>query len=272
MKQVKNAIYFGADNKSSLFDISIPNQWNNKLIVFIHGYMGYKDWGCWGLVENYFNKKKYGLLKYNVSHNGGTIDNPIDFDDLNSFSHNNYLKELQDFEAITNIIQSEFKELPELYIIGHSRGGGIALLQSENIFISKIVSWSGICSIADRFPKGDALKEWKNNGYYYRENGRTKQKMPHSYTQYEIFISHKNRLNIESYCRKSTTPTLIVHGDKDVSVSINEGEILAEWLNTSLTRIKGAQHTFGASQPWKSSELPSYLHEACEATLNFFDD
>ena len=272
MRQIKNAIYSGADNKKSLFDLTIPNQWNNILVIFIHGYMGYKDWGCWDLVEDYFTDKNYGFLKYNVSHNGGTLDNPIDFDDLTAFSQNNYVKELQDFEAITNIVQAEFEVQPEIYIIGHSRGGGIALLQSSNGFVSKIVSWAGICSIADRFPKGDALIEWKEHGFYYRENGRTKQTMPHSYSQYESFLQFEQRLNIENYCKNSTTPTLVIHGDKDVSVNISEGEKIASWLGTSLVRIEGAQHTFDSSQPWESNALPKHLHQVCRETLDFFEN
>ncbi|MGB0915595.1 MAG: hypothetical protein ACPGVI_05955 [Crocinitomicaceae bacterium] len=112
-KDINNAIFTGAENKKSLYDLAIPNDWNGKLVIFIHGYMGYKDWGCWNLVQDFFTQNQYGFIKYNVSHNGGTIENPIDFDDLASFSQNNYLKELQDFEAITNLVQSEFDEMPE---------------------------------------------------------------------------------------------------------------------------------------------------------------
>jgi uncharacterized protein len=271
MKQIKNGIYSGADNKKSVFDLSIPEQWNSKLIVFIHGYMGYKDWGCWNLVEDYFTGYNYGFLKYNVSHNGGTIENAIDFDDLTSFSENTYTQEIEDFEAILAIIKAEFNELPDIYIIGHSRGGGIALLQSENNCVSKIVSWAGISSIADRFPKGDALEKWKKDGFYYRKNGRTEQQMPHCYTQHESFINAEKRLNIELHCKTSKTPTLIIHGDRDTSVNINEGCKLAAWLKTNLITIEGAQHTFGSSQPWKSDTLPKHLLKTCKATLDFFE-
>ena len=74
-----NAVYTGASNRKSLYDLCIPENWNNKIIIFIHGYMGYKDWGCWNLVSDFFTNEKYGFLKYNVSHNGGTIEKPIDF-------------------------------------------------------------------------------------------------------------------------------------------------------------------------------------------------
>ena len=50
----KNKIFTGANKKKSLYDLDIPENWNQKLIIFIHGYMGYKDWGCWNLVSDYF--------------------------------------------------------------------------------------------------------------------------------------------------------------------------------------------------------------------------
>ncbi|MDG1148028.1 MAG: prolyl oligopeptidase family serine peptidase [Crocinitomicaceae bacterium] len=271
MKQIKNGIYSGSGNRKSVFDLSTPTQWNNKLIVFMHGYMGHKDWGCWNLVEDYFKNYSYGFLKYNVSHNGGTIDKPIDFNDLDAFSQNNYLKEIEDFEAIISLIQAEFKVLPEIYIIGHSRGGGIALLQAENKYVAKITSWAGIASIAERMPTGTTLQKWKNDGYYYRKNGRTHQEMPHAYSQYESFIKNQKRLSIKSYCEKSNTPTLIIHGDKDLSVKIDEGQKVAKWLNTNIIQIKGAQHTFGSSHPWESNILPKHLLEVCKTTLDFFD-
>ena len=73
--------------------------------------MGYKDWGCWNLVEQFFIENNYAFLKYNVSHNGGTIENPIDFDDLNAFSENNYSKEIEDFEAIQKRLISNYLDL-----------------------------------------------------------------------------------------------------------------------------------------------------------------
>lgn len=270
-RSLKNETYIGANNKKSLYDLSIPEKWNNKLIIFIHGYMGYKDWGCWNLVSDFFGNNNYAFLKYNVSHNGGTVDNPIDFSNLDAFSENSYSKEIADFDAILELIKKDFDATPEIFIIGHSRGGGIALLQSQNDAVNRIVSWAGISSIATRFPKEEQLEAWKNNGYYIRENGRTKQKMPHSYSQYEDFITNKERLSIENYCKSSSKPTLVIHGDEDASVQIKEGKQISEWLGTQLISIAGAQHTFGSSQPWEKETLPEELEVVCKLTLQFFN-
>jgi pimeloyl-ACP methyl ester carboxylesterase len=268
---IKNEVYQGALNKSSLFDLETPADWNGKLVVLIHGYMGYKDWGCWNLVQSYFVENNYGFLKYNISHNGGTLENPIDFDDLDSFANNSYSKEVFDFEAILEVVQAKFDTIPETHLIGHSRGGGIALLQSENKNISKICSWAGISSILARFPKGDLLEQWRIEGTRYYPNSRTKQAMPHSFDQYSDYISNKDRLDIESHCKSSKKKTLVIHGDNDGSIKMIEGESLANWLNVDLTIIKGTQHTFDASQPWTKTSMPDALQEACELTLEFFN-
>lgn len=268
--KIKNELFYGANDKASLYDLETPKNWNGELIIFLHGYMGYKDWGCWNLVQSYFVENKYGFLKYNVSHNGGTVTNPIDFDDLDSFSNNSYSKEILDFEAIIKLIENKFDKVPEIHLIGHSRGGGIALLQSNNKSISKICSWAGIAS-TDRFPTGDLLQKWKEDGVRYGNNGRTKQRMPHNYSQYEDYLANIDRLDIEAHCKSSTVKTLIVHGDNDVSVNISEGETLSQWLNTDLKTIKNTQHTFDSAQPWKEELMPEALQEVCQITLNFLN-
>lgn len=270
MKLIKNAIYSGAEKRESLYDLTFSNTGSEKVIIFIHGYMGYKDWGCWNLVSDFFVDKGYSFLKYNVSHNGGTIEQPIDFNDLNAFENNSYTKEIQDFEAILRIVEDKFKD-PEIYIIGHSRGGGIALLQSKSAKITKIASWAGISSIENRFPKGEDLEIWQQQGKYVRKNGRTHQEMPHSYNQFLDFTTHKDRLNIENYCLTSTTPTIVIHGEQDQSVLLNESENIANWLNTQLVVIPETAHTFGSKQPYIETAMPTALTDVCIKTLNFFN-
>ena len=268
---LKNKIYSGSNNKQSLYDLEVPKNWNNKLVIFIHGYMGFKDWGCWNLVSDFFTEKGYGFLKYNVSHNGCSTTDPTNFVDLEDFAFNTYSKELEDFNAIIELAQDTFEETPTIYIIGHSRGGGIALLQSQNIQVAKICSWAGISTIYKRFPKGAELEAWKENKYRYTKNGRTGQNMPHHYEQYLDYITHKDRLNIESYCRRSKKPTMIIHGADDQSVSIDEGRELANWLDVDLRVIPKTAHTFDSSHPWKTEAIPLALQTVCEQTLLFFN-
>lgn len=270
LKEVKNQIYIGSNRRESLVDLSVPDSFNGKLIVFVHGFMGYKDWGCWNLVANFYIALGYGFCKYNVSHNGGTIDNPIDFPDTDAFAHNSYSKELYDLQCVLNWLEKQFEKLPEIYLIGHSRAGGIALLSAKDTRIKKIACWSAISDIAKRFPNGKELEVWKTQGTKYILNSRTGQKLPMLYEQYEDFQSHMDELDIEKACKASTTPTIVIHGDQDTSVDLEEGRQIASWLNTRLFEIEEANHTFGATQPWESDKLPEHLHKVCIITHGFF--
>jgi len=268
---LKNQIYIGSNNRESLVDLNIPANFNGKLILFIHGYMGYKDWGCWNHVEKFYTDLGYGFSKFNMSHNGGTVENPIDFPDLESFGENNYSKEVFDTQQVINWIETQLTTFSEMFLIGHSRGGGIALLTAKDDRIKKISTWAAICDIEKRFPEGSPLKVWKTQGTRYVVNGRTEQKMPNKYSQYENFIENKEELNIEKACLDSTKRTLVIHGDLDTSVDIEEGRNIASWVKTRLFEIEDADHTFGATQPWESDELPEHLQKVCEITLGFFE-
>lgn len=238
--------------------------------MFCHGFMGYKDWGCWNLVQEHFVNLGFGFCKYNVSHNGGTVENPIDFSDLDSFAQNTYSGEIEDLNALLATLPLHIKMPYEVCLIGHSRGGGTVLLSSHLPAVKAISTWAAISSIEKRFPKGFELTRWKNEGVRYVRNGRTHQEMPQLYRLYEDFVANAERLNIQLACEKMTIPALIIHGEKDSSVTLSEGESLCHWLNVGLVRIENADHTFCSSQPWKNSKMPNELMEVCKITADFF--
>jgi len=274
MIEFRNKIYYGSDNRPSLYDCVIPDG-AIGVIIFIHGYKGFKDWGAWNLMQDYFVQKGFGFVKFNLTHNGGTVQDPIDFPDLEAFGRNTFTKELYDINIIVSethrLIHQELEMNLPIYLLGHSRGGGDAILHAAtDNRISKIVSLAGISDIASRFPTGDELEDWKIDGVHYVENTRTHQQMPHYYSLYEDFIENAEKFDIEKAVRSLKIPFLQIHGDMDTTVSISEGISLAEWSNTKLKIIKGADHTFGSEQPWNENKLPEDLQLATDAAISFF--
>lgn len=271
MHHIKNAIYTGSKGRGSLVDLEIPCGFNGKLIVFIHGYMGFKDWGAWYMVEKYFTDLGYGFCKFNMSHNGGTVKNGIDFPDTDAFAENNYSMELADVGHILDWLEIQTGTLPEIILAGHSRGGGIALLSAADKRVSKVITLSAICSVAQRFEDKQMIASWKEKGVRYVANQRTKQEMPHNLSQYEDFIAHRDMLDIEKACKGLEKPVLVIHGDSDTSVNIRESEQIARWTNTFLHVIQGADHVYGSSHPWDEDTLPPRLQEVCELIHDFLD-
>lgn len=264
-------VYTGSNNRKSLIDLEIPENFNGELLVFVHGFMGFKDWGAWNLLQEYFTKKGFGFCKYNATHNGVTIENGIDFPDEQAFGENTYSKELNDLIHVLDWLETKIDLPYSVNLIGHSRGGGIVLLAAnEDKRIKKVVTLAAICDIASRFPTGEALEEWKTTGVRYVANSRTKQNLPNFFSLYEDFKANEERLNIQKACKNLKIPVLVIHGDKDTSVPISEGEKIASWLQTELITIPETDHVFGATHPWNEMNLPPKLETICEKMNDFF--
>lgn len=253
------------------------NSTQKPLVIFCHGYKGFKDWGAWDLVANAFRNADTFFVKFNFSHNGGTVKNPIDFTDLEAFSENNYTKELDDLDAMVNhLLSDKFLYKNELNkhnvtLIGHSRGGGISIIKaSEDSRITSLITWASICDFGKRTATSGELESWKQNGVKYVLNGRTKQQMPHKYQFYLDFKANEERLHIESAVKKRNIPFLIIHAKDDPSVYYNEAEALHLWNNKSqLIAIGHSNHVFGAKHPWEEEKMPLALKEVVEKSIAF---
>lgn len=276
MISLTNQILHRTDDKPILYDLFYEEHRNAlPVIIFCHGYKGFKDWGAWNIMSAAFAKEKFLFLKFNFSHNGGTMENPIDFPDLEAFGNNTYSQEVSDLEdMISWVLQSDLPiDKNKIYLLGHSRAGGItSIVASRNSSVSKLITLAGVSDYSSRFPQGDALIQWKENGVFYVKNGRTGQEMPHLYSFYEDFIEHKEMLTIKTAVEQLNIPNLIIHGDADEAVSIQEAYDIKSWRSTTELRIlRGAGHTFGASHPWDKDYLPKDLQQVVECAVNFYN-
>lgn len=276
MKLIENYILTRADKKPILLDYYDPKAVKKlPLLIFAHGYKGFKDWGAWELMGKAFANSGFCFLKFNFSHNGGTMQQPIDFPDLEAFGNNNYSKEVDDLNdviqwSISNLSNNIDRE--QIYLLGHSRAGGItAIVASQNKRVKKLVTIGSVSDYETRFPTGIALEQWKNDGVYYIKNGRTYQEMPHYYQFYEDFKINKQQLQIKKAVTQLNIPHLIIHGENDEAVQLKEALQLHSWnRNSQLYIIKEANHTLGATHPWNKNILPTHLRQAVQCTVNFF--
>lgn len=274
----KNNILKRTNKKPILWDVFSENSKTKKpLVIFCHGYKGFKDWGAWNIMAETFARAGFIFVKFNFSHNGGTMKQPIDFPDLEAFANNNYTTELDDLQDMIDYLLSNnssiYSEIntTNITLIGHSRGGGIVAIKAEEeTRITKLISLASVCDYADRFPKGEAFKQWKNSGMFHVVNGRTKQEMPHYYQFFEDFKANETRLTIKRAIKNTSIPHLIIHGTHDLGVSYKDAESLHQWnSNSKLYGIENANHVFGASHPWEREELPNDLFKVVESCVNF---
>lgn len=278
MTCLKNIVVNGSHQKPILVDVFyLANNSPKTIVIFCHGYKGFKDWGAWNIMANWFAEAGFCFIKFNFSHNGGTLEQPIDFPDLEAFGNNNYSIELDDLNDVINWVygyndlQAEVN-LNKISLIGHSRGGGIAVIKAEeDPRIKSVISLAGVSDFKSRFNKtSDEFKKWKDSGIKYVLNGRTHQQMPHYFQFYEDFIKNEKRLTIERAVSNLKIPQLIIHGNEDTSVSVEEAKALHKWNpNSNLIIIEGANHVFGVSHPWDKTNLPQEFDQAIKTIIKF---
>ncbi|WP_417619409.1 alpha/beta hydrolase family protein [Oceanihabitans sediminis] len=274
----KNLVLYRENKKPIVWDAFFKNTEKQKpLVIFCHGYKGFKDWGSWDLVAEAFREADMFFVKFNFSHNGGTVEQPIDFPDLEAFAENNYTKELDDLDSILNHLLSEENTFSNqidknnITVIGHSRGGGISIIKaSEDNRITKLITLASVSNFGKRTSTTGDLEQWKKAGVKYVMNGRTKQQMPHNYQFYLDYKANEERFNIESATKKLNIPFLIIHAKEDPSVKFEEAENLHSWNTKSdLFSIKNSNHVFGASHPYENKKLPEALQQVVSKSIDF---
>ena len=267
----------GSDKRIINMDVHfIPSDKPQPIAIFAHGYKGFKDFGVWSIIGDEFARNGIVFVRFNFSHNGVTPETPVDFSDLDAFGRNNFSKEIYEFSQVIDFIYTKAEnnsawDQDDISIIGHSRGGGMAILTAgENARVKKLITWAAIESTGLRMPKGEELEFWRKKGVAYVTNGRTGQEMPHYIQFYEDYEQNKERFSIQKAIENIDIPILIFHGDNDESVHVNAARLLHEWANNSrLEIIEGSDHSFGSKHPWDQDELPNYMKGVVEQSINF---
>ncbi|MDB5115525.1 MAG: alpha/beta hydrolase [Mucilaginibacter sp.] len=265
----------GAKGRGMLMDLTYDDAVKDApLVIFAHGFKGFKDWGTHNLVAQYFAENGYRYLKFNFSHNGTTPDSPIDFVDLIAFSDNTFSMELEDLNAVIDFASngSAIPRANGVYLIGHSMGGGISIIKTaEDKRIKKLVTMASVSGFRNLWPK-EAEEQWKLQGIMYMLNSRTNQKMPLKASLLDDLDKHPGRLDVLTKAAEITQPWLIVHGDEDKTVPLSHAKQLEKAQpHAEFSIIKGGDHTFGGSHPYAKNTLPDDLQEFCRQAIKFFN-
>lgn len=273
----KNIPLVGKHSKPIVTDFLYANTSEPKpVVIFCHGYKGYKDWGAWQLMLKQIAEQGNFVVAFNFSHNGGTIEQPIDFPDLEAFGNDNLSIQQDDLQSVIDeVLSADFKfaaqvNAEDVTVIGHSRGGAMAIIKTAHEKrITKVITLASISSYENYFPDGEALENWKKEGVTYVINGRTKQKMPLYYQLFENYQENKEMFNAANAAEKLEVPHLIVHGTNDTSVTIDSAELIHSKSKQSELFILETDHVFGAKQPWDSNKMPEALQAITDKIIEF---
>jgi pimeloyl-ACP methyl ester carboxylesterase len=275
----RNILLQGKHGRAFLADAHyIADGQLKPVVIYSHGFKGFKDWGANNLVGNAFAERGLVFIRYNFSHNGTTLERPTDFGDLEAFGNNNFSIELDDLGTVIDAICNY--KLPtapketntdEIYLLGHSRGGGITILKAaEDDRVKKIATWASVNEFG-KFWREDEMERIKRDGVVHVTNSRTNQMMPIYWQIYQNYFDNLDRLHIPTKVKQLNKPFLAVHGTADETVAFTTAAEMKEWNeNVALLPVKNADHNFGAKHPWLEDALPPQLHFVVEETANFF--
>jgi alpha-beta hydrolase superfamily lysophospholipase len=196
----------------------------------------------------------------------GIGDDPETFERLDLFAGDTYSTQLADLRAAVHYAQQKLPTLPT-FLLGHSRGGGVAILGAQDVpRLKGIVVWSPIAR-ADRWDE-ETKRQWRASGSLDVVNARTKQVMKMSPAILDDYEQHRDRLDIIGAAEQLRVPLLVVHGGKDESVPSDEGRLIAARTpEASLVVIGRASHTYNAIHPLVT--VPFELVIAAEVSAHF---
>ena len=239
-------------------------------VVVLHGFKGFKEWGFFPPFAERIARA--GLTAVTFSMSGSGVDAAGEPVHPERFGRNTYDAELRDTAVVVEaVLRGDLGTAPPstLGLVGHSRGGGIALLHAVNDEqVHALVTWASISRV-DRWDEA-TRRRWRADGSLEVVNARTGQRIPVSTALLDEAESGAERFDIEQAARRIDVPWLIVHGTNDESVPVAEGERLARLGGPEVTTwlpIEGTGHTFGAAHPWKPPVPTADL--VFDATLQF---
>jgi len=263
------------DEINADFRYSQDSKVKNPVLIFCHGLKGFKDWGCFPYILESISEEDIFTVSFNFSYNGvgATGQDEQEFKRLDLFAKNTISRELDDLESVIDFLSEVQKDynydLSRIYLMGHSRGGGIAIIKTaENKKIKKLVTLASV-STFDRFTER-AKKQWKEKGFIETLNTRTKQLMRFNYTLLQDMEKNKRRFDLPKAISKIKVPTLIIHGAMDLSVDYSEAQVLYNHSSKNRTRLEiyeNTNHTFGAGHPFKGTS--PVLENVIKSIVNF---
>lgn len=274
--QVKEFVVWSQEGEALRADIRYVETGSKKpVILFLHGLNGFKNWGSFPYVLEQFARNGIITIAFNFS-GSGVGEDLLTFTNLDKYTYNTVTREIEEATDMIGSILTldgipiplEEIDLSRFGVFGHSLGAGISTIISARInAVRALAVWAPV-STFDRFSERQK-SEWKERGYFERENSRTGQMMRLSVELLLDIEHHTAKQSILTAAKEFNRPLLIVAGAEDITAPIKEAQAIHKAAHDSVLHIiHNTGHTFGAEHPFKGTTTA--LDEAINLTLTFF--
>jgi pimeloyl-ACP methyl ester carboxylesterase len=254
-----------------VYDLWIPDKHKAPLVVFCHGFKGFKNWGPWDLMAEYICQLGFAFVKFNFTHNGVCMDSLYEFNDPQGFGMNTTGLELGDLGTLVDYLLADTYpkyDSTGYSLIGHSRGGSVAILQAaSDERVSKLITWNAVADLHSWIRKYD-IDSWRSSGHVVIKNARTGQELPMDFSYYQDLVDHAEQRDVLAAAGKIQVPWTVIHAEDDEAVPVEQANLLVDTsTDAQLEIIEDAGHTFGGKHPWTSKSLPDTLKKAIDVSL-----
>lgn len=234
------------------------------------------EWGFFPPLAELLAQRGFVVVRFNFS-GSGMLPGEERASDLEGFRTNTFSADLEDALSILDAVAADQLapgriDAGRLGLLGHSRGGGTALLASASEAwrerLGALVTWASVGTF-HRYSE-EQRRGWREAGEILVVNGRTGQELPMSTAMLEDLEANAEALNLEAAAGRRRAPWLILHGDEDETVDPADAQRLdaAAADPHELRLVTGGGHTFGAGHPF-SGPTPQLI-EVFNQTQRWF--
>jgi uncharacterized protein len=271
-----------SENLPIYYDLYAPVTTEGSIfpvILFLHGFKGFKDWGAFPDACEELARAGYAVIAFNFSLNG-VGENMLEFDEPELFERQTLSQDLKDVGSVIEAIKDKsissnkiILNTDQMGIIGHSRGGHTAVVAAaEYSDIHCMVTWNTVADYNSRWSK-EMISDWNKKGYTEIKNSRTGQVLKLGKVVYDDAIQHADRLMAIRRIQELHIPSMFIGAKDDESVPFLETEKLFRKSpadDKEIRLIKDAGHTFNVSHPFEEDDFPPQFSEVLDFTEGWF--
>jgi uncharacterized protein len=236
-------------------------------VVICHGFKGFKDWGFFPVAGERLARAGFTAVSFNFSGSGVGADGGS-FSETARWRTQTFSGDLADLAAVVDDVAAD--GAPWIGLLGHSRGGGTAVLEAgRDDRIRALVTWGAVSRYG--WWTEEEAERWRAEGQLEVVNLRTGEVLPVGRRLLEDFeAGREGALDIVAAAARVNIPWLLVHGADDETVDPEHARLLqrASGGRARLLTVEGAGHTFGVRHPWAGST--GAFDRVLEATVAFF--
>jgi uncharacterized protein len=247
------------------------------LIIILHGFKGFRNYSFLPWVAQHGAASNAAVLRICFSLNGMKNTSWL-VQSTDDFAQNTISRECDDVaDTIAAVQQNEqFRQLREHWdgtfsLIGHSRGGGVALVAASELLsaepsrLRRVAAWNSVGTWLRWTPR--QATAWKEAGSFEMQNQRTLQMLTMNASYIDDIERSADRLDLASACSRLGNKLRLIHAQHDLTVPLREIEQLATEAGVAdhVHVLSNTTHTFNMEHP--VNRITQGLADAIEATF-----